>query len=163
MRKNTFHSIPTDLQNLIVEFCWSITAQRFLSNLKTCTEIKNWKLHPMFLKLNVWCVHKRRYVANPLRVFRPIMWFGNIWRYVFNWECVEEVLYRLDFRKNGVREMGTREQWSKRLRNWRNILYFDGFFTLMALLPNPFKPTFRTQRFEGCSFERSLRGVRVWS
>lgn len=162
MKKNTFHSIPTDLQNLIVEFCWSITAQRFLSNLKTCTEIKNWKLHPMFFKLNVWCVHKRRYVANPLRVFRPIMWFGNIWRLVFNWECVEEVLYRLDFRKGGVREMGTREQWSRRLRNWRNILYFDGFFTLMALLTNPFKPTFRTQRFEGCSFERSVRGVRIF-
>ena len=157
----SFFRLPLDLQNLITAFSWEITSKRLLNNLKTCTEIKNWKLHPMFLKLQVWCVRRRRYVANPLRVFRPILWFGNR-RCIFNWTCVQEVMFRLDFRKNGVREMGTREQWISRLRNWRNILYFDGYFTLMAMLQSPFKPTYRTQRFQGVSFERSIRGMHLF-
>mgnify|MGYP003725924681 CR=1 FL=1 len=140
----SFFSLPADLQNLVTAFCWEISAKRLERNLKTCEEVQKWKLHPVFLKSKVWCNHKMRHTSTPLVVFRPIVWFGNSWKSIFDWNAVFEVLYRLDFRKNAVREIGTRADWVERLKNWRNILYFDGFFTLMMYEPNP---TYKQQRF----------------
>ena len=82
----SFFALPTDLQNLVTAFCWEISAKRLERNLKTCEEVQRWKLHPVFLKSKVWCKHKTRYTSNPLVVFRPILWFGNSWKSIF--DCI---------------------------------------------------------------------------
>jgi len=146
----SFHSLPKDLQNLISGFCWEITAKRMMQNLKTCKEIKKWNLHPLLLKINVWCTRRRDYVRSPLVVFRPIAQFGNSWKAVFDWSVVYEILHRLDFRKRVVKRSGSRVDWMNRMRSWRQIRWMDKFFLMMMMeTEDPFKPTFKKERFVG--------------
>lgn len=141
--------LPKDLQNVICDFGWQITAKQLRKSLQKCLEISKWKLNPMVLKRKVWCRRHRDYVENPLRVFRPISWFRNSWKVLFDWCLVTELLHRLDFRKRAVKRTGTREQWVVRLRNWRRIRWLSNFFEMMLdLKTDPFKPTFKTERFD---------------
>ena len=146
----SYDSLPKDLKNLISDFAWEITAEQLHRDLQLCTEIRQWHLHVVFLKRNVWCKRSRRYVPTPLHVFRPISWFNSGWRSVFDWLVVSEFLHRLDFRKRVVRSTGTRSQWIQRVSNWRNLLLLDTFFKILLSLPqDPFKPTYRDARFSG--------------
>ena len=149
-RKMSYDSLPNDLKNLIADFSWQITAQVMHTDLQLCTEIKDMHLHVLFLRKNVWCRRSRRYVPSPLDVFRPISWFNNGWRSLFDWLVVTEFLHRLDFRKRVVRSTGTRAQWIKRVSNWRNLLLLDTFFKILLTVPqDPFKPTYKDERFSG--------------
>ena len=146
----SYETLPKDLQNLIPGFAWAITAKQMHNNLQTCTEIKDWHLHLVFLKQNVWCRRSRMYRPSPLRVFRPISWFGNSWKNIFDWSVTEEFLHRLDFRKRVVKRTGTREQWTDLISNWRNLVLLDSFFKILMKIPqDPFKPTYKTERFSG--------------
>ena len=107
-------------------------------------------VHLVFLKNNVWCKRSRRYVPSPFRVFRPISWFNNSWRSIFDWLVVDEFLHRLDFRKRVVKRTGTRPEWIKRMTNWRNLLLLDNLFKILLKSPHdPFKPTYKAERFSG--------------
>ena len=148
LKEMSFKSLPKDLQNVIVGFSWGITAKQLYNNLSTCAKIVNWDLHPVFIRNRVWCSHTHDYVENPLSVFRPIAWFGNNWKAVFDWCIVSEILHRLDFRKRMVRRVGTRDRWLARLKNWRTIRVLNSFFAMMMHLNrSPFKPTYQSQRF----------------
>ena len=144
-----FRTLPKDLQNLISDFGWEITTKQLDKSLQTCLEIKSWKLHPHVLRRKVWCSRFRDYVESPLVIFRPISWFRNCWKTLFDWCTVTEILHRLDFRKRAVKRTGTRSQWVNRLRNWRRIRWLSSFFSMMMdLETDPFKPTFKTERFD---------------
>ena len=146
----SYELLPNDLKNLVAEMCWDITARQLQNNLQTCTEICDWKLHTVFLKQKVYCRRTRRYMDSPLRVFRPISWFGNSWRTLFDWNVVNEFLHRLDFRKRVVKKMGSRMEWVLLISNWRNLLLLDTFFKiLLHVSEDPFKPTYRAERFSG--------------
>ena len=149
----SYNSLPKDLKNLITGFGWQITAKQLHDNLQTLSEIKKWQLHIVFLKKNVWCRRSRMYTYSPLTVFRPISWFGTRfsgWRILFDWIVVQEFLHRLDFRKRIVFRTGTRKQWLLKITDWRNVLLVDSFWkTLLRVSQDPFKPTYKEERFTG--------------
>ena len=146
----SYESLPKDLKNMIADFGWNIAAKQLHNNLQTCTEINSWKLHIVFQKQKVYCRRSRMYVPNPVQIFRPISWFGNSWRVLFDWCVVDEFLHRLDFRKRVVRSTGSRRKWRSRISNWRNLLLLDTFFKILLRLPqDPFKPTYKAERFNG--------------
>ena len=139
----TFKSLPTDLQDVIVDFCWEITHAELQEELKTIELIKSWIVDPLFLQKKLTPIRGWRSQPTPLRVFEPINVFGG-WHRLFDWMMVDEVLFRLDFRKKVVNYLGTREHWHGLVtKDWMNFFNFSEFYKgVMKSVPIPWKPTY---------------------
>ena len=67
---------------------------------------------------------------------------------MIDWHAVNELLYRLDYRRKLVKLGGTRTEWFDMFKkNWMNVRVFDAFYRIMLHAPFAcFKPTFERQR-----------------
>ena len=139
----TFASLPTVLQDLIVGFCWEITLSELHEDLKTVELVKSWDIDLLFLQRRLTRVHHWRSQPTPLRVFAPICEFGG-WDRLFDWTMVDEVLFRLDFRKRVVNYLGSREHWRTMVNEcWMEIFNFSQFYKeVMQNKQVPWKPTY---------------------
>ena len=139
----TFKGLPTDLQDLIVGFCWEITHAELQEELKTIELIKSWIVDPLFLQKKLTPIRGWRSPPTPLRVFEPINVFGG-WHRLFDWMMVDEVLFRMDFRKKVVKYLGTREHWQDLvLKDWMNFFSFSEFYKgVVKGRTIPWKPTY---------------------
>ena len=145
----SFERLPKVLKNLVCEFGFGVDWETTHSNLEMCEKIASFHISPVFLRLQMWSWSHGNFLPNPLVVFRPIQQFTGRWSDMIDWHAVNELLYRLDFRRKFVRVAGTRHEWFQKFRNnWLNICLFDSFFRVMLHSAIPcFKPTYQEQRF----------------
>ena len=139
----TFKGLPTDLQDLIVGFCWEITHAELQEELKSIELIKSWIVDPLFLQKKLTPIRGWRKQPTPLCVFEPINVFGG-WHRLFDWMMVDEVLFRLDFRLKVVNYLGTRDHWEDLvLKDWMKFFNFSEFYKgVMKSKTIPWKPTY---------------------
>ena len=145
----SFETLPKVLKNLVCEFAFDNNWTRTASSLEMCEKIARYEISPVFLRSQMWSWSHATFLPNPLRVFLPIQQFTGRWSDMVDWHAVNELLYRLDFRRKFVRVGGTRHEWFQKFRdNWLNIRLFDSFFRIMLHSTIPcFKPTYESQRF----------------
>ena len=139
----TFEGLPTDLQDVIVGFCWGITHAELQEELKMIELIKSWIVNPLFLQRKLTPIRGWRSQPTPLHVFEPIHVFGG-WNRLFDWLMVSEVLFRMDFRLKLVNHLGTRSHWEDLMSShWMEMENFSEFYNeIMKSRTIPWKPTY---------------------
>jgi len=149
----SFEKCPLDLKNLISQFCFGQKWVETEKDLKMCAKIKHLGISPVFLRLQMWSKAYREFLPNILLFFEPIQNFTGSWQDLVDWHVVNELLWRMDFRRKACRLGGSRREWFRRFReNWLNIRLFDEFYR--ALLNGGslhFKPTYANQRLQQLS------------
>lgn len=137
-----FGELPNDLKNIVSDFAFECKWFVMEKDLEMCKVMVNMKLSSVFVRHEMWSRKYGCYMLNPLIVFRPINDFCSFWGDLVDWHAVEELLFRLDFRRKFVRGFATREQWrTKFIDNWETICEFDGFYRFLLCTRVPcFKP-----------------------
>ena len=121
-------ALPNVLQDLVVQFAFKINKKEMESDLNTIFEIKQWRLHPCFLRHRVFLSDSWSFENNPLETYFPLEMMSSMYA-LFDMCIVYDILERLDFRKKDVRCMGTRIQWMESLEmHWEFIGLFSFFF-----------------------------------
>ena len=138
-RKMTFPALPTDLQNLVVQFAYKITLVELQKDLFVINEMNSWNLDPRFINPRIWCDRVWGLVPNPLEIYRPLSLFRSNFL-LFNMALVDRVLGKLDFRRKGVRYMGSRWDWLDYLQNWEFMGLFAVFYRDIKKNPRNLKP-----------------------
>ena len=71
------------------------------------------------------------------------------WSDMVDWHAVNELLFRLDYRRRLVKIAGSRKDWFRKFReNWLNVRLFDSFYRVMLHRQQEcFKPIYATERF----------------
>ena len=70
----------------------------------------------------MWSFKYRAYIPNPLIVFEPIENYNSHWREYIDWCAVNEILFRLDFRRKWVNFVFSRDQWANLFsESWKNM------------------------------------------
>ena len=148
-----FENCPEVLKDLITEFAYGTKWKLTSENLETCLTVRKLDISPMFLRQSMWSWEFCTFLPNPCRVFMPIKVYTGRWSDMIDWHAVNELLFRLDFRRNTVSVGGTRQKWFEKFReNWLSIKLFDYFVTfLLSTNAKCFKPTYAVQRADGLS------------
>ena len=135
-----FAALPNVLQDLVVQFAFKINKKEMESDLNTIFEIKQWRLHPCFLRHRVFLSDSWSFENNPLETYFPLEMMSSMYA-LFDMCIVYDILERLDFRKKDVRCMGTRIQWMESLEmHWEFIGLFSFFFNQITPNPDNLKP-----------------------
>ena len=144
-----FNQLPKVLKNIVSEFAFGCSWVETEESLQMCEKIAALSISPVFLRREMWSWTYGAFKPNPLLVFEPIRRFTGRWCDMIDWHAVNELLYRLDYRRKLVRVGGTRHQWFERFKeNWLNVCLFDSFYRLMMNSSiQCFKPTFEQERF----------------
>ena len=145
----SFVQLPKVLKNVVCEFAFVCNWCETEKSLQMCETIASLDISPVFLRLKMWSWKFRSFLPSPLMVFRPIRQFTGRWSDMIDWHAVNELLYRLDYRRSLVRAGGTRHEWFDMFKkNWLNVRVFDTFYRIMLHAPiQCFKPTFEQERF----------------
>jgi hypothetical protein len=137
--------LPKDLKNIVSDFAFGTNWKTVEQDLQKVDEIIAMRLNSIFLKSTMWSRLHFVYVPSPLYIFAPICTFSGSWEDVIDWHVVNELLWRLDFRRKYVRSVASRRDWRNRfLSNWRTISHFDDFYTFLLVSRVPcFKPIWK--------------------
>ena len=146
----SFEKLPKVLKNVVCEFAFDCNWAKTGSSLRMCEKIASYKISPVFLRPQMWSWSFGEFLPTPLDVFLPIHQFTGRWSDIVDWHAVNEMLYRLDYRRKFVRIAGTRREWFQKFReNWLNICLFDQFFRVMLHSTIPcFKPCYEVMKFK---------------
>ena len=149
-----FYELPKDLKNIVCRFAYNTTYEAVENDLQKIEKIKGWNLSEIFLRKHVYSSHHMDMVASPIDVFQPICNICGRWTDLINWGVVDEMLWRLDFRRKFVKSIRTRAEWRTMLRvNWEQIQLFDNFYIFLLVTNVPcFKPC-----WEGVGFTQIRR------
>ena len=149
----SFPKLPKVLKNVVTEFAFDCGWAETNRNLQMCEKIALCHISPVFLRPKMWSWKFREFLPSPLVVFRPIRQLTGRWSDMIDWHAVNELLYRLDYRRKLVKLGGTRNEWFDMFKkNWLNVRVFDAFYRIMLQAPFAcFKPTFERQRFNQLS------------
>ena len=149
----SFEKLPFELKNLVSDFAFKCKWSSTKKSLEMCEKIKELSISPLFLRLNMWSWSYGEFLPSPLHIFEPIERFTGRWGDLVDWHCVNELLFRLDYRRRIVRAGGTRHEWFGRFRkNWLNIQLFDTFYRLVITSGLPcYKPIYETLRAQQLS------------
>ena len=152
-----FDGLPKDLKNVISDFTWACKWETAEKDMKTCDEIVDMQISPLFLRSFMWSNRYREYMPCPLVAFEPIQNFSGSWSDFVDWHVVQDLLWRLDFRRKFVKLVYTRAQWRRMCReDWRNIEKFDAFYRFLLYTRVPcFKPIWKPCGFTGLKSYRS--------
>jgi len=142
-----FSNLPKDVKNIVCGFAYDQNWEKTASSLRICLETKKLHISPVFLRLQMWSWTYLAFIPSPLYVFEPIHNFTGRWADMVDWHAVNELLFRLDYRKSIVRIAGCRKDWYKKFTtNWLNIRLFDSFYRILLHSGfNCFKPTYMHQ------------------
>jgi hypothetical protein len=152
----TFDALPKDLKNIVSGFAYDCKWEIALKDMRMCEELSEMDLNSVFTRDVMWSLKYRAYIPCPMKQFEPIQNFTGSWADYIDWHAVQELLWRLDFRRRFVRMVHTRAEWRELFRqNWKNVLIFDGFFRFLLYTRVPcFKPLWKP-----CGF-RQLKSYR---
>ena len=144
-----FSDLPKDLKNIVCRFAFNTNYDAVENDLQTIEKIKEWQLSKIFLRHNVYSSFYMNTIPSPLAIFEPICNFSGRWRDVIDWGVVDEMLWRLDFRRKFVKNIRSRFQWREQLKeNWEQIQLFDNFYLFLLITNVPcFKPVWEKVRF----------------
>ena len=160
----SFEKLPFDLKNIVSSFAFKCNWTKTKKSLEMCEKIKNLNISPLFLRLKMWSWTYGAFLPSPLDVFEPIERYTGRWSDLVDWHCVNELLFRLDYRRRVVRIGGTRHQWFNRFRqNWLNIQLFDTFYRVVIASGLPcYKPVYRALRANQLSCPNSPFASARW-
>ena len=128
----SFSALPKDLKNIVTDFAYEASWENVEENLEMCENIKNMNLSPVLVRLTMWSFKHQAYLPSPLLEFEPICNFTGRWADYIDWSAVQEILFRLDYRRKWVNFVHSRDEWRKMFeRDWRNIEQFDSFFRFL--------------------------------
>ena len=146
----SFRQLPKELKSIVSEFCYKCSWEDTEKSLAICEKINEMNISPLFLRLQMWSWSYLQFLPNPLYVFRPISRLTGRWSDIIDWHAVNELLFRLDYRRKVVRIAGTRHEWFQKFRrNWMNTYLFDSFYRIIVASGMPcFKPLYHRQRVE---------------
>lgn len=159
-----FDKLPKDLKNIICGFAYNCKWFVVEKDLEMCEVLKNMDLSSVFVRREMWSKAYRQHILNPLLVFHPITMFDGFWGDLIDWHAVEELLFRLDFRRKFVRGFATRDEWRvKFIDNWESIRQFDGFYRFLLCTRVPcFKPIWKDVGFNMLSTHHSPHMSARW-
>jgi len=160
-----FEDIPNDLKNIVSSFAYDCKWVIVEEDLLLCEEVQNMKISSVFTRHKMWSTKYQAYIPNPLQEFEPIRNFTGSWSDYFDWHAVQELLWRLDFRRKFVRLVNSRSDWRMLFkRNWRNIEVFDHFYRFLLYTRVPcFKPLWKPCGFDALtSFRSPYVSARWW-
>lgn len=144
----SFEDLPIELKNLVSVFAYNTKWQQTKADLAMCAQINDAHISPVFLRGQMWSWSYRSFLPSPLVAFEPLNQLTGRWSDLVDWNVVNELLFRLDYRRALVRMGGTRSQWfAKFKKNWLQICLFDAFYRLL-LHSNEriYKPTYTSLR-----------------
>ena len=148
---------PIDLKNVISAYAYDCKWKMVEKDIRTCEEVQNMQLSGVFTRNMMWSHKYCEYIPNPLCCFEPIQNFTGTWADFVDWHSVQELLWRLDFRRRFVKLVNTREQWRQLFKkSWKNIASFDAFYCfLLYTRVECFKPLWKTTGFAALTSYRS--------
>ena len=148
---------PIDLKNVISAFAYDCKWETVVKDLNTCQELEKMVISPVFLRKMMWSTKYIDFIPNPLICFEPIQNYSGSFADLVDWHAVQELLWRLDFRRRFVKLVNTREQWRTLFKkDWRNIESFDAFFRFLVYTRvECFKPLWKTTGFAALASYRS--------
>ena len=152
-----FDDLPKVLKNIVCDFAYECKWETVQKDLEMCEHVDSMGLSVVFTRHNMWSKRYRKYMLNPLIAFEPICNYTGSWSDYIDWHSVEELLWRLDFRRKFVFTVANREEWRlKFCVDWRNILLFDAFYRFLLCTRVPcFKPQWKPVGFDGLKTHRS--------
>ena len=144
----SFGELPIDLKNLVSGFAYDTGWRKTKTDLAMCVEINAAHISPLFLRAHLWSWTYRSFLPSPLMVFEPLNQLTGRWSDLVDWNVVNELMFRLDYRRALVRMGGTRSQWFAKFKeNWMQICLFDAFYRLLLhSTERIYKPTYTTLR-----------------
>jgi hypothetical protein len=160
-----FLELPKDLKNIVSGFAYDCKWEIVEENLRVCKEIRKMQISIVFTREIMWSAKYRDFIPNPLRVFEPICNFTGLWADYIDWHAVQELLWRLDFRRKFVKLVNSRKEWRELFRvSWRNIEQFDNFYNFLLYTRVPcFKPLWEPCGFDCLkSFRSPYLSARWW-
>ena len=107
----SFPKLPKVLKNVVSEFAFDCGWAETNRNLQMCEKIAAYHISPVFLRPKMWSWKFRTFLPSPLDVFLPIRQYTGRWSDMIDWHAVNELLYRLDYRRKLVKMGGTRHEW----------------------------------------------------
>jgi hypothetical protein len=161
----SFEGLPFVLKSLITDFAYECTWKIVKKDLDTCEEIKNLQVCSVFRRDRMWSTKYREFLPTPLVRFEPIRNFTDEWSDYFDWHTVQELLWRLDFRRKFVKLPWSRDQWREMFhKDWRNIAQFDAYYHFLLYTRVPcFKPLWKPLGFSCLqSFSSPFLSARWW-
>ena len=152
-----FDDLPKDLKNIISGFAYECKWETVEFDLEMCKIVKSMDVSAVFLRRDMWSLKYKRFLPNPLQSFEPIANFTGAWSDFVDWHSVQELLWRLDFRRKFVKVVASRMQWREKFnQDWKNIVLFDGFYRYLLSSRVPcFKPIWKPVGFSCLQSYRS--------
>ena len=153
----TFDRLPKVLKNVVCEFAFECKWETIVNDLEICELLQRMDLSSVFVRQMMWSKKYRKYQPNPMIEFEPMCNYAGRWEDVIDWHSVEELLWRLDFRRKFVFRVANRREWRTKFKeDWRNIILFDGFYRFLLCTRVPcFKPQWKPVGFDGIKTYRS--------
>ena len=141
----SFETLPFELKNIVSDFAFKCKWSETKKSLEMCDKITDLGISPLFLRRKMWSWSYGAFLPSPLYAFEPIERYTGRWADLVDWHCVNELLFRLDYRRVIVRAGGTRHEWFERFRlNWLNIQFFDTFYRIVVTSGLPcYKPIYQ--------------------
>ena len=160
----SFDALPNDLKNLVSGFAYSTNWSQTEADIEMCIQIIDAHISPMFLRQQLWSWPYRSFLPSPLVSFQPLNQLTGRWSDIVDWNVVNELMFRLDYRRSLVKVGGTRSEWFAKFKSsWLQICLFDAFYRLLLQSDCPiYKPTYtslRCQQLGGNSPIYSARWV----
>lgn len=160
-----FVALPKDLKNMICAFAYDSDWELVKKDMDVCFEIKTWDITPLFVRDVMWSRKYRQYIPSPLKKFEPIANFTGEWTDYIDWHTVQELMWRLDFRRKAVKYVGSRQTWRTMFKDdWTSVQVFDSFYRFLLYTRVPcFKPLWSTIRFDHLkSYMSPVVSARWW-
>ena len=147
----SFSALPKDLKNIVTDFAYEASWENVRENLEVCENIKKMNLSPVLVRFTMWSFKYQTFMPSPLMEFEPICNFTGRWSDYIDWSAVQEILFRLDYRRRWVNFVYSRDDWRKLFeQNWTNIEQFDAFFRFLIYTKvDCLKPLWKQMGF-GC-------------
>ena len=94
-----FTALPNVLQDLVVQFAFKINKKEMERDLNTIFEIKQWRLHPCFLRHRVFLSDSWSFENNPLETYFPLEMMSSMY-------ALFDMCIVYDTRETGFQEKG---------------------------------------------------------
>jgi hypothetical protein len=160
-----FEELPKDLKNIVSAFAYDCGWEIVEKDLEMCKVVNGMELSGVFTRHVMWSAKYKEFIPSPLLAFEPIQNYTGFWGDYIDWHAVQELMWRLDFRRKFVKLMRSREEWRRLFRNdWRTILLFDSFYRFLLYTRVPcFKPLWKLCGFNCLkSFRSPFQSARWW-
>ena len=152
-----FGGLPKDLKNIVTAFAYDCQWEIVQKDMRMCEMVHTMDLSGVFTRQTMWSDKYRDFIPSPLYEFEPIQNYTGSWDDYIDWHAVQELLWRLDFRRKFVKLVHSRREWRVLFKmDWRSIVLFDNFYRFLLYTRVPcFKPLWKPCGFSCLKTYRS--------